>query len=68
MLVRQNSDFAAGKGHQVSTSRDEVLLDKIWRCTVDEDEKGISLDKPGPEFFSHLQVRIQHLFFLRLLT
>lgn len=30
--------------------RDEVLLDKIWRCTVDEDEKGISLDKPGPEY------------------
>ena len=26
----------------------KVLLDKIWRCTVDEDEKGISFEKPVP--------------------
>ena len=47
-------------GHETSARRNsealqlcllhpaKVLLDKIWRCTVDEDEKGISFEKPVP--------------------
>lgn len=30
---------------ELSVNVDKVLLDKIWRCTVDEDEKGISFEK-----------------------
>ena len=43
-LLNQMEVIAYAK-KELSVNVDKVLLDKIWRCTVDEDEKGISLDK-----------------------
>ena len=40
----------ASSASSASSASCQVLLDKIWRCTVDEDEKGISFEKPLPYF------------------
>lgn len=37
---------------------DRVLLEKIWRCSVDEDEKGITLEKCSKKFVKELPPRM----------
>ncbi|CAJ1363675.1 unnamed protein product [Effrenium voratum] len=43
--VLSQMEVVAYARNVMSVNVDKVLLEKIWRCTVDEDEKGISPDK-----------------------
>ncbi|CAE7721073.1 unnamed protein product, partial [Symbiodinium pilosum] len=43
--VLSQAEVSAYAKKEISINMDKALLEKVWKCTVDADEKGVSFDK-----------------------